>query len=243
MDLDRLQELTGTTVTSSQMAKVAANIDRCRAKLETKLGYPLDPEKVTQNLYTETGKVPGDGFFAFNLDTVTLEDPDEVIGAYRVFPFHEADQLLHVDPFSAIHAVKLVRGSVTLRTLDADDYSIHAENNGLKRYIALTWPLWRTWIGRAWDVYGDRGVQLAVDADWLWPETDEGSQDIPDDLAYVWADHVAWLSDDTRFIKSENRGTRSYTKSEVKPPLGDVDNQQTIAKYAGPNGTAGRMPV
>src|SRR6476659_9678711 len=120
------------------MAKVAANIERCRAKLETKLGYPLDPDKVMQNLYTETGKLPGDGFFALTIDfdTIDLEAADPVVGAYRIFPFHQADSLLHVDPFSAIHAVKLVRGSVTLRTLDADDYSIHADANGLTRYIA-----------------------------------------------------------------------------------------------------------
>src|SRR5664279_2829456 len=105
MDLDIYQELTGIDVTDSRRAKVAATIERCRAKLETQLGYPLDPDKVMQNLYTETGKLPGDGFFAwsFNLDNVILDPADPVVGAYRVFNFNQLDHSLHIDPFTTIH--------------------------------------------------------------------------------------------------------------------------------------------
>ena len=135
MDLTDFEELTGTTVPDSRRAKVAATIDRCRAKLETKLGYALDPDKVTQNLYTESGKLPGDGFFAwsFDLDFVTLDPPDPVVGAYRIFDFNQLDHSLLIDPFSAIHAVKLVRGSVTLWTMDVDDFTTRADGRGVDR--------------------------------------------------------------------------------------------------------------
>lgn len=241
MNLETFEELTGTSTTDGRRAKVTAMIDRCRAKLETKLGYPLDPKKVMKNLYTESGKLPGDGFFALSIDfdNITLEPADSVVGAYRVFNFNQIDQYLHIDPFSAIHAVKLVRGSLTLRTLDADDFSVVTSRDGLSRFLELTWPLWRTW----YSAYGWTGFQLAVDADWLWPETDEGAQDIPDDLLGIWADQVTWLSDDTRLIKSENRGTRSYTKFDITALLDDPSVGQTLSAYAGPHGTLGRLPV
>ena len=66
---------------------------------------------------------------------------------------------------------------------------------------------------------------------------------LPDDLLSVWADLVTWLSDKTRNIKSENRGTRSYTKAESKSPLEDQANRSILESYAGPRGTAGRLPV
>jgi hypothetical protein len=245
MDLDTYEELTGTNVPDAKRAKVAATIDRARAKLETQLGYTLDPEKVTTNYYVESGKLPGDGLFALSIDfdNITLDAADPVVGAYRLFDFNESDQFLHIDPFLAIHAVKLVRGSVTLRTLDADDYSVVTGRDGLRRFLQLTWPLWRTWIGRAWGLWGNQGMRLAVDADWLWPANDEGAQDIPDDLMYAWADYVTHLSDDSRYLKSEQRGTRSYTKADIPSPLDEQAVQRTIAHYAGSNGTAARLPV
>src|SRR5664279_2768977 len=237
MDLTDFEELTGTTVTDSRRARVAANIERCRAKLETKLGYPLDPDKVTQNLYTETGKLPGDGFFAWNFDTITLDTPDPVVGAYRIFNFNQLDHSLHIDPFSAIHAVKLVRGSVTLWTLDADDFTTHAENGGLTRYIELVWPIWRARpLWNTPSVYGlDPHVQLAVDADWLWPQNTEGDQDIPSDLLYVWADMVEYYANQKRLVKSETVGSHSYSKDISAPE--DLDGAvTTIGNYAGGNG-------
>jgi hypothetical protein len=241
MDLDTFEELTGTSVTDSRRARVVANIERCRAKLETKLGYPLDPDKVATNLYTESGKLPGDGFFALSVDfdSITLDPADAVVGAYRLFNYHPADQYLHIDPFSAIHAVKLVRGSVTLWTLDSDDYSAHADNGGLMRYLDLTWPLWRT--SATYGIDGQEHVQLAVDADWLWPATD-GNQDIPADLLYVWADMVEHYANAKRLVKSETVGSHSYTR-DITAPEDSAEATATIARYAGGNGSASRMPL
>lgn len=65
----------------------------------------------------------------------------------------------------------------------------------------------------------------------------------PDDLLSVWADLVTYLSDKSRKYQERESGTRSYTKTEIRSPLDDPFNQAILAKYAGPRGTAGRLPI
>lgn len=232
MDLTTFEELTGQTVSDSQRAVVSAQIGRTQSILENALGFTLDPDKVTDNLYAESGKTSSD--WSWSGDFGTLLDPDEVVGAYRVFNYDIRDRLLHVDPYSELHAVKLVVGDVTVHTFDPEYYSTYDGRGGVRKYISVA-PTW--WSAYSW-FERVRDVQLAVDADWLWD-----ADVLPDDLLYLWADSAKHLADPSRLVKSENRGTRSYTKFDAKPPLQDPVNQTILARYAGPHGTAGRLPV
>ena len=124
-----------------------------------------------------------------------------------------------------------MHGTVSVHTFEADEFALLIGANGYGRLVDLNvifyHPLCR------------HTLQVAVSADWLGMEEDGQ----PDDLLSVWADLVTYLSDKTRNLKSENRGTRSYTKTETRSPLDDPANQAILAKYAGPRGTAGRLPV
>ena len=204
--------------------------------LENALGFTLDPEQVTENLYIESGKTVSDWSWSGSFGT--LLDPDEVVGAYRLFNYDSRDRLIHIDPFSAIHKVKLVVGDVTVHTFDPDYYATYGR---VRKYISLAptwWPLYSSWYE---EIHGD--VQLAVDADWLWPEDEDGNQDFPADLLMTWVDLVRHYSDSSRLIRSENRGTRSYSKFEARSPEDESVTKSILARYAGPHGTAGRLPV
>jgi hypothetical protein len=236
MDLSKYQELTGITVSASRAVYVQAQINRSIAMLETLLGFTLDPENVDTNLYNEVGKARTECACP-SVDTEDLDDPDEVIGAYRMFPYNTLDQFLHVDPFTKLHAVKLVfvkQGAsgdgVTLRTFNDERVRVHQGRDGIAKYIEL-----------CRDCFCDCGcdgcVQLAVDADWLW----EG--ELPNDLLYVLADMVTYYSDQKRNVKSESITTHSYTKFDRVAPETEPQNLAVIQRYAGPLGSATVMPT
>jgi hypothetical protein len=141
---------------------------------------------------------------------------------------------VQIDPCSAITKVKLVHGNVTLHTYEAGEVALLKSGEYGRLLDVVT-------IFPYLDYHRScqHRLQVAVWADWLGTEGDGQ----PDDLLSVWADLTTSLSDKTRDIKSENRGTRSYTKFDNRSPLEDPINQAILAKYAGPRGTAGRLPV
>lgn len=226
MDLSKYQELTGLTVPSSKTAYVTAQINRATSILEELLGYTLDSTKVDTNLYNEIGKT--------NIECACpdvdaeLDDPDEVIGAYRLYRYDYREPFLHLDPFSTINAVKLVHDGITVKTFEADDYRIVIGKEGFTKYLEITGD----WLGC--EYYCNHTVQLAVDAEWLW--TDE--TDIPVNLLYVWADMVKFYSADKEDVKSESIGPHSYTKADNKPAETKPRNKSVLVDYAGPYGKA-----
>lgn len=241
MDFSTYQQLSGVTVASGQTAFVQAQIDRTQAMLETMLGFTLNPENVTTNLYNELGKTQSECSCP-NVDTEVLNDPDVVVGSYRLYKYNELDRYFHVDPFSVLNKVKLVYirpgdstdnpQGVTIKTMDVDDIRVEYGREG-----------WAKYIERCRDClcYCDckECVQVAVDADWLWTSID----DIPKDLLYVWTDMITYYSDPKRNIKSESITTHSYTKSEVKLPELEPHNLSVIKKYAGQYGSVVAMPL
>lgn len=234
MNLAEYQTLTGITVPTAQQAKVTAMIARTQSMLETLLGFTLDPEKVTENLYNELGK-SSQNCFCPSVNLENLQDPDAVVGAYRLYRYNELDKYFHVDPFSKLNKVKLVYikagatpNGVTLKTFEADEIRVNYGRDGLAKYIEHC-------LDCLCKCDCQDCVQLAVDADWLWPESD----DIPTDLQYVWADMVTWYSDSkNKSIKSESIDTHSYTRFDKTPPEQEPENLAVIRKYAGPYGSA-----
>jgi hypothetical protein len=225
-------------VKDSQRGFVTANIKKAQFMIESALGFTLDAEKAAQNLYTETGKAPSDSWICGGSDADLLpadNEPDEV---YRLFTQSEPltafslSGLTRIDPCTAISKAKLVHGTVSVHTFTTNEVALLAGSNGYGHLVdlAVIFPN---------PCRCEHRLQVAVSADWLGIEEDGQ----PDDLLSVWADLTTWLSDKTRNIKSENRGTRSYTKFDSRSQLDDPANQAILAQYAGPRGTAGRLPV
>jgi hypothetical protein len=238
VDLSEYIEIAGADVKDSQRAFVTANIAKARFQLESALGFPLTAEKAGQNLYTETGQAPDDNWICGGSDADLLPADDEPDEKYRLFtadePLNEFSltALTRIDPATAISKVKLVHGTVNVHTFTTSELALLSNANGYGRLVdlAVIFPN----PGRC-----HHRLQVAVSADWLGT----GDDGLPDDLLSVWADLVTFLSDRTRNIKSENRGTRSYTKTESKSPLDDPASRAILESYAGPRGTAGRLPV
>jgi hypothetical protein len=237
VDLDEYIEISGLAVKDAQRAFVTANIKKAQYMIESALGFTLDADKAAQNLYTETGQAPSDTWICGGSDADLLPADDEPDEVYRLFPQTDAlspyqiGVLTRIDPCTAISKIKLVHGTVNMHTFTTYELALLTGPNGYRRLVdlALIYPPCRC----------EHRLQVAVSADWLGT----GEDDQPDDLLSVWADLTTWLSDKTRNVKSENRGTRSYTKFDSRSPLDDPVNKSILESYAGPRGTAGRLPV
>lgn len=224
MDISTYEQLTGLVVSATDEAKILAQIDRTQSILEGLLGFSIDPTIASENQYVETGKTKTD----CPCDTPDDLDPaDQVISAYRLFPYNKDDHYLVIDPATVINAVKLVRNGVTFKTID--DFRANYKNGYIKYLEQI--KCWCTC-----NDYCDQ-VQLAVDASWLGSDIDYNEIPLPNDLLRVWADMVNFYSDPKNNIKSETLGTHSYTKFTNDPPEMLLVNISTIKKYAGPNGS------
>jgi hypothetical protein len=229
MTIAQYQTLTGITVPASQVAYVEAQIRRTQRILEEMLGYTLDETLVDENQYTETGKTSSECPCPQSVGTLLA--PDAVVYAYRLFPYNAKDTFLSIDPATVIHKVKLVKDSVTYRTLDADEYRGQV-NRGLIKYLEQI----ECWCSCNCDC---DGMQLAVDADWVWADED----DIPEALLDVWADMVTTYSDPKDGIKSETLGSHSYTRFDQEKPEYQSHNLSVIKRFAGPLGSVKRTPT
>ena len=231
MDITEYELLTGINVPTSQEALITANIVKTQTLLESILGYTLDETKVDVNQYTELGKTASECPNACDIDIDSLEAPDSVIYAYRIFDYNRKDKYIAIDPCTEIHAVKLIIGNVTVKTLvEFEDYRID-QKNGLIRYLEKLDCCWCSNLDCC------DNVQLAVDAEWVWQDED----DIPLDLKYLWTDMVTHYSDSSNNIKSESLGPHSYTKFDnIKP---ETKSLSIIKIYAGPNGTVSKIPT
>jgi hypothetical protein len=239
VNLDKYQELTGITVPASQQAKVTATIRRTKAALETLLGFSLKPK----NLYTEKGKVQFEGYLPID-DLTDLLPADEEQAIYKLFPYKETDKFLHIDPFNNVYHVKLVmptNDGEFITVLELDNVVAHYDRDGIGKFIErhyewFTWAWYRTWRLRyATDTTA--GLQLAVEADWI--------DCYPDDLMYLWADMVTYLTDINYNLSSESVDGHSWAKTkdaQVAPEL-KTENIQLLKRYAGPYGLVNRNPV
>lgn len=239
MNLTKYQELTGITVDSEDTAKITAQIRRTRTILESLLGYSLEKNKAVENQYEELGKASVDCILQgvwTDIDNLTLTDPDEVIGSYRLFNYNRKDKYFEVDPFTRLNAVKLVfikRGDepngITHRTFTNGTTRVH-KTGVITKYIEHCKECRCLCIC-------ENCVQLAVDADWLNEEC------LPDDLLYIWADMVTFYSNEKVDVKSETLATHNYTKFDRKFPETLPESIKILTKYAGPNGTVVNDPT
>lgn len=231
MDIDKYQTLTGLTVSASKTTLVEAQLKRTRVALETMLGYPLLKSKVSTNYYEERGKRQNE--CGIHDSDETLTDPDDVINSYRLFEYNEKDRFFFTDPFTKLHAVKLVfiepgddPNGITFKTFDNDHIRVDKRGE-VASYIEKCDDCWCICTQ-------PRHLQLAVDADWVYDAC------LPSDLLYLWADMVGYYSDDTSNIKSQTLGPHSYTKFDKVAPETESHAVSILRKYAGPNGSLAR---
>lgn len=233
MTPEKYTELTGIEVENE--SQFNAIIRRTRTELENLLGFTLDKTKTNENLYNEQGKSQNDCSYP-NVDdgeySGALNEPDDVVNAYRLYKFSEFDKYFHTDPFTKLHKAKLVyiNGDIeiTLKTLQ----NVREQRErGFTKYIEKCQDC--LCICDCVEC-----VQLAVDADWLFEDC------LPDDLLYVWADLITAEMDceGIKGIKRESIMTHTVEYFEKQDAGGtglDLTNAQlnTLKKYAGPFGT------
>lgn len=235
MDSATYTALTGKTVSAGQTARFDMQQKVAKKSLERMLGYPLCPDD-WDNQYIERGKT--DGCFCSITDETELEDPDEVVNSYRFFRWNPHDVNLAIDPATAIHAVKLVQGDVTVKTFDTDEYRPQWENGrqeSFVKYLAMNYAWnWRSYFHYGCYWYHDHGLLVAVDADWAF-------ETLPLELKQVWADFIGYALDDKSNIRSESAGTHSYSKFSQGNPV--TLHAGIIEAYAGPNRPGGDVGV
>ena len=237
MNLEKYKELSGIEVDTSDETLIEAQISRTRYVLETMLGFTLCTNETNTNIYNETGKSPTECACP-DVDTSNLLPADDVIGAYRLFRFDKNDEYFHIDPFTAVHAVKLVfigqgypeDSGITIKTFDFEEVRVQLGRDGIGKYIQHCMDCFC-------HIDCDQCVQLAVDADWLYQDC------IPKDLQYVWTDMVTYYSDKSGDIRSESITGHSYTKFDKDIPENRPQNLAVIKKYAGPNGSVITFPI
>ena len=232
MNLEEYEKLTGTTISSGKRAYYEAQIKRVQAKLETLLGYTLEP----RNLYIESGKTKRECVCPDIPESSQLLPPDAVRGILKVFPYNHKDKFLHTDPFYEVYNVKLGKVTdnkqiVTYKTFE--NFTAQYMQNGIGNHIEKCETCFCNCDCKDC-------VQLVVDADWIDFTQDES---LPDDLLYLWCDMVEYYADQSRNIKSESVDGHSWSKGEIKPPEEGKEALLLLKRYAGPFGSITRMPT
>lgn len=231
MDSQTYSDITGRSLSSDQEARFDAVAEYAGKRLETLLGYPLNPDD-WESQHIEIGKTRSDCPCP-DVDVDELDGPDAVTGTTRYFKFHADEPYLHIDPATEIHSVKLVKDGVTFKTLESSDYRINWQN-GVERYARYLQIFDRLgcWCG-SWRKYplDFPHVQIVVDATWAFEE-------IPEELLTVWAEIITRGFDKKRNVRSETVESHSYTKVDEKPI--EQEFAGILNQYAGPNGSAKR---
>lgn len=227
MTIEDYEKFTGVKVPANKVDFIKAQIERAKAKLETLLGYTLEPS----HIYNELGKSQVDCSCPDIPHTGKLLPPDEVQGIVKIFPYNSKDKFFMVDPFINVYSVKLVTvmedyNYVTQKTFEY--VTTKYGRDGIGKYIEKC----KTCIC---ECICQDCVQLAVDADWI--------TELPMDLMYLWCDMVDYYADCGRNIKSESVDGHSWTKDNTIAPEETKESMILLLRYAGPYGSVARMPV
>lgn len=233
MNLEKYEKLTGKVIPEEQRAYYQAQIRRVQTRLESILGYTLEPE----HIYTELGKTQQDCVCPDIPKSQKLLPADAVRGIIKVFPYNHKDKFLHIDPFKDVYNVKLVKvdenyNFVTFKTFE--HFTKQYMSQGIGNHIEKCETCFC-------DCDCKDCVQLAVDADWI--DFTEENDDIPDDLWYLWCDMIDFYADPDRNIKSESVDGHSWSKGDLTAPQEEDYAKLLLKRYAGPFGAITRMPT
>lgn len=251
MTIAEYQELTGTTVSTADTARVNAAIRKAESKLETLLGYSLSKQKK----WTELGKVQYNGLIPFPslpVDDETLSnlsDPDDTSGTTQLFNFDPSNTHFRINPAKEVYRVKIVlpiNSNEFITVYEMTNITPYLNHVGLvsaltRYYDWFTWDWWNTLWGLE-----RNNLMLAVEARYV---NLCDAEKYPD-LAYLLTDMIAYYSD-TNYsimgnIRSESIDSHSYSRSSIVAkttagstyddyaPEGQPSAKLVIERYAGP---------
>jgi hypothetical protein len=245
MTLAEYQNLTGTTVSTADTARVSAVIRRSEVRLSALLGYPLSKQKT----WTERGKVQYNGLTPFPSLPVsddvldTLQVADDQYGTIQLFNFDQLDTHIRINPAKEVYRAKVVlpiSRDEFVTIYDLESGTPYLNNAGL--VIAITrYSTWFQWTGWNSLLSVDRNkLMLAVDADYV----DVCDVNQYPDLAYLLSDMVTYYADPNYSlmgnIRTESMDSHSYSRDstgaspDTAAPEGQASSKMIIEKYAGP---------
>lgn len=229
MDIEMYEKLTGIVISANRRAYYEAQIKRVQSKLETLLGFTLEPLA----LYKELGKSQTECVCPDIPQSDTLLPADEVKGIIKLFPYNYKDKFLHTDPFTEVYSAKLVkvldnREFITYKTFE--HFTEQYMSQGIGKYIEKCQTCFC-------DCDCKDCLQLAIDGNWL------ALPNLPDDLMYLWADMVTYYADPAKDIKSESVDGHSWSKGDIKAPEQQDAVKLLLTRYAGPYGSITKMPT
>lgn len=229
MDIEMYEKLTGIVISANRRAYYEAQIKRVQSKLETLLGFTLEPLA----LYKELGKSQTECVCPDIPQSDTLLPADEVKGIIKLFPYNYKDKFLHTDPFTEVYSAKLVkvldnREFITYKTFE--HFTEQYMSQGIGKYIEKCQTCFC-------DCDCKDCLQLAIDGNWL------ALPNLPDDLMYLWADMVTYYADPAKDIKSESVDGHSWSKGDIKAPEQQDEVKLLLTRYAGPYGSITKMPT
>ena len=256
MEIEDFEELTGVTLTDAQRDQYDTVMNKALKRFQRLLGWELR----SADNYEEVGQYLSASFLIDqrviqemaddNTLDEYLQEPDELINTWRLYPYYDVNTNLRIDPATAIHRVKLV-----YPLIEEEDQFITVCN--LTKYIPLVGKSvgrtnYITYIKKLADAPGEcpcrwmesGNPMLAVDAEWL-------SRKYPDELAYILADAIIYeYQNPIKFTADANRKLKTYTESvdghsiskgyaddaglNSSDPLKNEDNLSVIRDYIGP---------
>lgn len=243
MEVAEYQDLTGTTVSESDMPRVTAALRKSKTKLESLLGFSLSGAKK----WTEVGKTTLVGsapFPSLPVDDETLAKltpPDDQYGDIQLFRLNELDTHTRINPAQEIYRAKVVlpiNSDEFITVCDLCDVTPYLNSAGL--VVAITkgydWYGWSWWSSMR-SIERNR-LMLAVDGDYI-----KCIKKHPE-LVYLFTDMVAYYSDPSYSvmgnIRSEKIDSHSYTRASTgatadeSAPENQPQAKAIIQSYAGP---------
>lgn len=245
MTIAEYQNLTGITVSDTDVNRIKAIIRKAETKLEGSLGYSLSKQKT----WTELGKVQYDGLIPFPSLPISddvlnnLGTADKQTGDIQLFNFDQLDKHIKINPAKEIYRAKIVipvNEDEFITICDLENGLPYLNSVGLVTAITRYYD-WFTWTWFNSLLLSDKSsLMLAVDAEYV---------DLCDvsryaDLAYLLADMVAYYSDPMYSVmgnvRSESIDSHSYSRSSTgstpdqAAPQGQASAKLIIEKYAGP---------
>lgn len=214
MTIDQFSELTGITVSISDVPKYTASILSTRLLLEQLLGYTLDESKVDENEWV--GHTP--------------------TFAYRVFNCDRADDSIWVDPFNTLHKVYAIYSNNESEILNDSQIEYYL-SNGWTRYVGLhnCFKMITNCLCSP--------VKIAVDADWIGKDCFPDEIMLTwATLASEFADESRNIRSETiGSHRYERFGSDSEASQREMAVINKY--RQRLVRFAGPRGLLITMPV
>ena len=243
--IQRYAEYKGLEFTEETIATYTPLLQRAISLMETKLGFPLDPEKRPTIDIAGVSKHGCDCRME-NIDSESLDPAPEITGSLTMAPFDKRMQNQRVNPFASIYNVyvaKRVEGTGEVVVLqEATNYQPIIRSNGFGNYIKGCQN------NHCAVVCGDTCkdcVSLLIDGDWL------SLDNLPDELIFMLFDVMDWLEDGgftNTGVTSESVDGHSvsygdWAKVHGYTPYDDPSNALILARYLGAFGDISRQYI